>query len=360
MIEIELLPAQYGDCIWLRYGETAESLRHVLIDTGFVPTATAIRKRLAEDRTIVFELMVMTHIDADHIEGSAHLFQDAKVVTPARFKEIWFNGWRHLVTAKTAKDTLGSKQGEYLSALIGERGIPWNERFGGAPVYVPPKGKLPRCELDGGLKLTLLSPTLEKLKKLHGYWVKNLAGKLKPGDERAAMKLLAKDKKYAADALGTSTNVAKLAQAKFKEDAAEANGSSIAFLAEYDDKTMLFTGDAHPSVMTSSLARLEPKKKVPIDLFKVSHHGSKNNTSPALLEYIDPVEVVFSTNGKKFNHPDPECVARIIAAKKGRPVTLHFNYATKQTTPWVKNATKTGPNKYEAVAGRDGALTIRL
>lgn len=358
MIEIELLPAEYGDCIWLRYGKSKSKMRHVLIDSGFIPTSDLLRKRLHEDPKIAFELFVMTHIDADHIEGSAMLLQDAAIATPLRFKQIWFNGWDHIDAAKEAKDTLGAKQGEYFSALIGQRKIPWNAAFKGKAVVVPKTGKLPTVKLAGGLTLTLLSPTLEKLKTLRSYWVKDLKGKLKPGDEKAALKLLAKDTKYAPDALGApSTNVARLAQSKFTEDKAEANGSSIAFLAQYDGRTMMFTGDAHPSVLVASLARAS-KSKLTIDVLKLSHHGSKNNTSQALLDAIKVRSVLVSTSGKKFKHPDPECIARLVAAGKG-DLTICFNYASDWTKPWADKALRAA-HRYEAQLGDQGSLIVEI
>src|SRR5438552_1464775 len=72
VISIELLPVAHGDSIWLEYG-SAPRISRVLIDGGPANTyQTGLRLRiekLAEnDRT--FELVVITHIDADHIDGA--------------------------------------------------------------------------------------------------------------------------------------------------------------------------------------------------------------------------------------------------------------------------------------------------
>jgi hypothetical protein len=46
-----------------------------------------------------------------------------------------------------------------------------------------------------------------------------------------------------------------------------------------------------------------------------------------------------STNGKRFNHPDPESIARII--KYGGPnPKLYFNYDTKRTKIWDNSSLK--------------------
>lgn len=356
MIRIEMLPALYGDCIWLSYGKSEKSLRHVLIDTGFEACSKLLRQRMLDEEKLALELFVMTHIDADHIEGSVFLLQDEDVAKPKRIKEVWFNGWKHIEGFQ--KDALGAKQGEYFSALIGARKLKWNKAFSGKAVVVPEKGKLPVKKLAGGMKLTLLSPTPDRLAKLRSYWTKDLKKVLKPGDEKKAMALLDKDKKFALDALGGSTNVPKLVKKKFSEDKAQANGSSIAFLAEYEGRRMLFTGDAHPSVLVGTIDRLLGKKKsLPLDVFKLAHHGSRANLSPELVSRLACDHVLVSSNGQKFNHPDPEAIARVI---DGFPkVTVHFNYESKFTKPWL-NAVPKKKFGYKTGVGKDGSLVLEL
>ena len=74
IFRIKLLPALHGDCIWIEYGEEG-SISRVLIDGGPVGAHAALRAELgrlpAEKRT--FELLVVTHIDADHIDGIVKL-----------------------------------------------------------------------------------------------------------------------------------------------------------------------------------------------------------------------------------------------------------------------------------------------
>jgi beta-lactamase superfamily II metal-dependent hydrolase len=77
---------------------------------------------------------------------------------------------------------------------------------------------------------------------------------------------------------------------RFKPDTTEANGSSIAFLAEYDGRSALFTGDAHAPVLETSirtLLRNRGRDKLTVGAFKLPHHGSKYNVSPALLGLLD-------------------------------------------------------------------------
>jgi hypothetical protein len=349
MIRIELLPARHGDCIWLSWGPNESKLKHMIIDTGFEDCANLLRKRLKKTPV---ELMVLTHIDADHIEGGVYLLQDEEAASSKRIKEVWFNGWRHIDAA--VKDKLGAKQGEYISGLIRARKLKWNARFGGKAVMVPDDGELP-VHMVGGMRLTLLSPTRTQLKTLRSYWVKQLKGKLDPGDEKEALALLSKDKKYAPDVLG-APSVAKLAKAKFYEDDAPANGSSIAFLAEYDGYAMMFTGDAFPSVLADSLDRI-PGEAPYLHVLKLPHHGSAGNTSRALIDRIWYEHVLVSTDGIQFAHPSDKTIARLLDADSD--TTVHFNYEQEYTKPWLSTAL-VKKHGYRTHVGKDGYLALDL
>lgn len=354
MIEIELLPAEYGDCIWLRYGTDEAHLSHLLIDAGFESTGNDLRGRLRNDDTLRLDLFVMTHIDADHIEGSVFLLQDDDSIGGSRVNEAWFNGWKHIDAI--APDAMGALQGEYFGALLRARKIEWNASFKGKAVVVLADEPLPTRTLPGGMKITLLSPTVDKLRKLRSFWLTDLKHKLNPGDEKAALKLLDQQAKYAPDALGASTNVEKLSQLAFKQDNSPSNGSSIAFIAEYESKKLLFAGDAHPSVILDSLNRYQPAGKIDLQVLKVAHHGSKANTNPELLARLRVRHALISTNGAKFKHPDAECVARLI---KAGVENLHFNYASDYTSPWDDKTLKKQWG-YSAHYGTNGALSLRL
>jgi hypothetical protein len=87
---------------------------------------------------------------------------------------------------------------------------------------------------------------------------------------------------------------------------------------------------------------------------KIAHHGSKKNTSVALLKLIDCPRWLISTNGDHFNHPDKECVARII--KYGKPAELWFNYRNDHTAPWLA-ATTQAKYRYRACTREDQQLS---
>jgi hypothetical protein len=335
---IEMLPALHGDCLYVEYGTTTRT-RRLLIDGGPIATYKHLESRLsalpAGDRR--FELVVMSHVDTDHVEGVIRLFANKPI--PIRVVDIWFNGWNHL---QPGGRVLGGKQGEFLSALIVRRFQldQWNRAFKGKAVVVTDEGPLPERKLEGGMKLTLLSPTNLKLDKMREKWKKDLGPEVTPGDLDTAWARLADRKAYVPGQglLGTTPEMDVLLDRQLKVDNAAANGSSIAFLAEYGDKSCLFLADAHHDVITTSIKRLleERKQKVlKVDAVKVSHHGSAGNINDELLDIIESPRFLVSTNGDQFDHPDKEAMQRIIAHSRHQPPTLYFNYDSDTTRPWT-------------------------
>jgi beta-lactamase superfamily II metal-dependent hydrolase len=328
MLKLEMLPAGHGDCLWIEYGDPGNP-RRVLIDGGTKGTyKRALRPKLRalpEDQREL-ELFVVTHIDADHIGGSLELLADEE--TRFRAKDVWFNGYRHL--PHEAPDTLGPIQGERLTDLLVKPERRWNCAFDKAAVVVPPNGGLPRIELDGGLVLTLLSPTPDRLANLKDKWEEEV---LKAGLDPNRPRPEEVESPEGFQLLGGPPDVDELVRMPFSEDTAAANGSSIAMLAEYEGRRLLLAGDAHPSILKAGLDRFSPGGKIALDACKLSHHGSKSNVSPGLLRALDCKVYLFSTNGAYFKHPDREAVARVIKLGGPQP-ELTFNYRTDTNAIW--------------------------
>ena len=333
MFTIEMLPAGHGDALWIEYGET-DNPHRILIDGG--PRLKVTRQRireLIEERVVPrpdgmqdFELMVVTHIDADHITGMLRLMEERDI--PLDPRDLWFNGYHHLPT-----DVLGAKQAENLTTAIKRRDLRWNADFAEAAVVVPDEGDLPQIELPGGMCLTLLSPTNDELRALRPVWEKEVkkAGMV-PG-----FGLEEAEKERPADVLGPGEAIDpdELAEVEFEEDPSEANGASIALLAEFDGKSMLLTGDAHSGVLERGIRRLlaqRDEETLQVGLFKVSHHGSRHNLSRDLVDLVDAEHWLFSSNGKIFQHPDPVAVSRLVVGKDD--VRLAFNYRTEFNDHW--------------------------
>jgi hypothetical protein len=331
MFTIDVLPARYGDSLWIEYGDRRHPHR-ILIDGG--PSSPDISgcirdlmtERVGEPKAGEhdFELIVVTHVDSDHIAGMLRLFDDESIhLAPG---DVWFNAWRHL-----PNDLLGAKQGERLSTAINNRGLAWNNAFDDKAVMVPTEGPLPVVELPGGLRLTLLSPSRAALAALRPKWQSEVqqAGMIPgEGDQQAPA--------GQPDVLGDGPlDPDQLAEVPFVDDKTEANGSSIAFLAEFDGRSLLVTGDAHAGILADGLRRLKDETgqdKVRVDAFKLPHHGSRNNLNRDILDLVDCRHYLFSSNGKIYGHPHPETVSRIVTTAED--TALEFNYHTTITDRW--------------------------
>ena len=337
-LRVEMLPALHGDCLFVEYGDATRT-RRLLIDGGPIGAYGALQDRMealpAGDRR--FELMVLSHVDTDHIDGLVRLFANPKP-WPFVVKDVWFNGWRHL---EQAHGLLGGKQGEYFSALLSRRleDSIWNGAFDGDAVVVRDDKALPERMLAGNMKLTLLSPTVPKLVKMRDAWRKDIGDAIEPGDLDAAWELLAKQKRYlpGQGLRGSTPALDALLAKQSRPDNAAANGSSIAFLAEFGGKSCLFLADAHANAVCASLKRLLEQRgleRLVVDAVKVSHHGSKGNTTDELMSLIESPKFLFSTNGAQFGHPDQEAVRRVIGRSTHGKPELCFNYMTDRNDEW--------------------------
>ena len=327
MFRIEMLPARQGDALLIEYGTDADTHR-VLFDAGTTGSWNgAVRARIdalgAGNRR--FELLVVSHIDTDHIGGVLPLLGDDQL--GIEFADVWFNGFRHL---PGALEPMGPVHGERLTTLLVDRGLTWNGAFGGDAVVVPDAGALPRKELPGGLVLTLLSPRPKELAELRPVWepVVNEHGlnpeivppppvELPPGLEP----------------LGP-VNVDELAGRPFKEDTAEANGSSIAVLAEFEGHSAMLCADAFPGVILETVTRLlgDGQARMKVDAFKLPHHGSRANLHRALMERIESPVHLISSDGTQTKHPHLEAVARAVVTQQNP--RLVFNYRTEFSEMW--------------------------
>jgi len=347
LFKIEMLPAGHGDCLYIEYGEE-KSPHRVLIDGGPYYAFEPLEKRIKAmiKANLVFDLLVITHVDSDHIDGIVKLIGANPSNLKSPITDVWFNSWNQF--AKEPEDKLGPEHGEMLGAVIEKNKLSWNKAFGKEAVANPNHATLESKDLSGGLKITLLSPTKAELIALKPYWVQEVRGAgLEPGSRDQALEKLRKNMRLRpADIMGVKKKIKPINQIfegkeKFEPEPSPTNASSIAFLAEYNDgtqpKSCVFAGDAHPDVLSASIEKIlaqRGEKRLKVDAFKVSHHGSKHNTSPELLRLLDCKKFLVSTSGAgKSQHPDREAIALII--QESKPDTeLFFNYLSDQNKCW--------------------------
>ena len=101
-----MLPAASGDCIYLEF---PDSDFRMLIDGGYAKTYQKYLKKFllklaAEGKRL--NLIVVTHIDDDHISGIRALLKengDSRNPKIIEIDEIWFNSLNQCITSRNAE-----------------------------------------------------------------------------------------------------------------------------------------------------------------------------------------------------------------------------------------------------------------
>jgi len=300
-------------------------------DTG---TAFWLRARLRELGADHLDLLVLTHVDADHIEGVILLVNDLDLAVDVR--EVWYNGAPQLF------DDLGAVQGEILGALLAERGIAWNTTFRAQAIAVPSaEAPLPTVSLADSMTATVLGPDDEALSRLRSVWCETCqeAG-LTVGSVSEALQLLrARPRllpRHTYLAPPPAPDVMGLIRQRRSWDTAPPNRSSIVLLLEWRGLRVLLSGDATPAALAAGIRRYLAQtgaEQLMLDAFKLPHHGSAKNLSPEIVSLAPAEHYLFSSDGGYFQHPDDVAVATVLV--HGRPESeLLFNYDNARTRQW--------------------------
>jgi beta-lactamase superfamily II metal-dependent hydrolase len=335
MFKLHAVQAQFGDSLILEFGDASKH-RYILIDGG--PPDNYQSDLDAALRSIVktskLDLVVLSHIDNDHIVGLldllAALEEDAVNGDPPRIAipGLWHNSFQksidpdgevtqrmqmlmtmagaNSVAMPFAADALfGVKEGNRLRILAKKLKVPVNKGFQDDLVMLetaPAKIKF------GKLTLSVVGPNQQNLQALREEW----------------LKWLSKAEKDMA------SNPSTLANA----DKSVPNLSSIVLLAECEKKTILLTGDARSDHILSGLeqAGLLSNGMFHIDVLKVAHHGSNRNHTATFFKKVTADTYVISANGRDDN-PDYDTLRWIVEAANshGREITIVVTNNTAST-----------------------------
>lgn len=324
-MKINFLQAFNGDSIWISFLEN-KNPRNIIIDGGTGDTYQNNVRRTGELYDVIksirdnkqnIDLLILTHFDDDHIGGILRwLNQDkeaAKLV-----KNVWFNSGKRIAKELSSEENkdlrieikentddfyTSPKQGIEFESYLSKNNL-WDDKL-----------ILQDDKIDIlGVTFKILSPSMEKLEEL--------------------LKLYEKEKDYFtsggnfdfATPLNDFIEEESNPKFKFKEDKSVPNGSSIAFIIEYEDKKFLFLGDAHPSIVIEGLKKCGFDEENPLkaELMTVSHHGSQYNTNLELLAIVKTNNYIISSNATKHGLPNKRTIARIIVNNPN--ATIHFNY----------------------------------
>jgi ribonuclease BN (tRNA processing enzyme) len=339
MFVLEALRAKHGDALLLHYG-TKTAPRLAVIDAGPGGVfADAVRPRLmqireerglGEDEPLEIDLMMVSHLDADHITGILELMRKLRDLTQSRkpvpwtISRFWHNAFDDLTgggatTASTNSSLSTASIGEFLqiegSGILASVGqgrelrdlvkffdLDGNPPFKSIVKYPHAKNpvKLP------GLELTVVGPDEKNLKILQDDWNKKVKALIEKESSKSAKAELAA---YV--------------------DRSVYNLSSIVVYAKADGKTMLLTGDARGDYTLEALrgaGLLKKGKPMKLDLLKLPHHGSDRNVDQDYFDNLQASHYVISADGR-FTNPDVPTLEMISSSRDDDDFTIWLTNA---------------------------------
>lgn len=319
---IKIFPVNCGDAIRIVQKNRKGTIGNILIDSGYIGTyevlKSGIRDILENKRKI--DLWVLTHLDADHINGAIEFFRDPEIEDKDKIvKKLWFNFFNPF-KVPISSEYVSLDKGILLRKFLRKLNIDYNDK-----IVVSSK----KIKLNNAF-LTILSPDEKTYDELRDHWQREEKKYVEiEGDTYAAALSKNYDQK-------TIIELAKIPDKKESPKKELTNRSSIAFLYESNGKKALFLGDAMPSMIVKSLKTLgySKKKKLKIKYLKLSHHGSRANYNNELLEYIDCNEFIISANGvNSHGIPDKEVLSKILlhpCRNQREKIKFYFNYADER------------------------------
>ncbi len=305
MLKIINIQASCGDSFLI---EDNESQKRILLDCGFKITYQQKIKQLISR----VDYLILTHSDEDHIHGAIPLIEDI----PCNF-----NVGKVYVNVPSSYE-VGSESGEIsihqaitLENLLNEKRINYQGLHAGEVI-----------EITESMSLEIISPSIEDLE----YFIR----KYKTVKECSDPDVISRNSDY--------IPLAKLAERKdaYKSRKSDfANAASIAFILKYKDKSLLFLGDAHPTVVTDYLENkgISESQKHHFEYVKLSHHGSISSISKKFISMISCSNFIVSTNGGKARsiHPSRETLAKLalnVDRNGSGSIRFYFNYPIEEIT----------------------------
>lgn len=291
-MKVEILQAGTGDSIWI-----SDKKKNIVIDGGKSSSAIMARyNQLPQDENI--DLLVVTHIDSDHIAGIIALVEHIKERGEIeRLKQVWFN-----YPKKEDSGEYSINEGNKLSdSFCRIEGLNWcnntSEMIGGT-IQI------------GDMKLYVLAPDHD------------VANEYKPKEADELGAGIA-DWNVSLESLIGNVNDDDL-------DEGGPNSQSIVILLECNEKKVLLPGDCTPKELYNALHNYNSTKRQPItlELMKLPHHGSMRNITKEIMTEVKCVNYVISTNvNNKYCFPHKETIAKLINYRnRTEDLNVYFNY----------------------------------
>lgn len=360
---IKTFESGVGDCIFfILKNEESGSSFHIMIDCNTL--SNQIVDFISNDLEKRLNVLIVTHADSDHINGLTQLFkrQDMQELCVSN---IFFNCFQPRSQQLTPLPDDIKKRLDNIHSLLPPVIDENNQKCSGlnASSFICQLKKRPELsevwrqepilagteiELgEGWGKLLFLSPTQDEMDE----WFKTLkiefarrTGKSPLAEEFENQdmyyELMARlydtrmknwREKKSASCLVSEASISRYAKFDVDENnVTPANKTSLAFIWECNGKKVLFLGDSISSTIVTGLNTIS-NEEMYFEAIKLSHHGSKHNTSVALINKINTCHY-FLTGGKKDEGPSLEAISKLIMKDVCRPEgkhILHYNHIIK-------------------------------
>lgn len=378
--KIHILPANAGDCFLIEFNNN----ECILIDTGFKETYYKYLKPLLiklKDIGKKIILLVITHIDKDHIGGAKKLLEengDYNTPNIIKIENVWFNGFKNLVFQKKLSNTLNKKQLDKMriikaynemnhidemdnkvsandlksfEIICNELNYPINRQFIDNTVIKSENIKIGNASID------VISPNKLKIEKYTKYLEKQLEilfGKDYEINKSEEFMTFFETMMLNSEESIQTTETISCQNERDIEDWLKINHKnkvysivndvSIGILIKFNDIKMVFTGDLYFEKKHNN------KKILMVDVLKVPHHGSYWNNCE-IMENIIANNYIISTDGKKYEHPDKNILANIIINNKQKKKII-FNYEIDSINILKEQEQKNKYN-YECIIGNE-------
>lgn len=352
-----------GDCLFLilRDEQVGDSF-HIMVDCNVL--TPEIKYFIYSELGSKIDTLIITHIDADHTNGIVKLLRDIES-EHLQINQILFNGFQPQTDNPQPLDDEIRKKLDaamiFLPPIVDENnhktnGVDaaclvteinkkqqWKDVWRKTPILAGETIALSEAKWG---RLRFLSPTQNAIDKLLHEVKLEYARKLGVAPPKQdfenqdkyfeLMLRLSNLRKRPAiikktrGLVITKDVMVKYAEIDTDENAVTpANKASLAFYWESTDssKRVLMMGDAIPSQILSQLNEIY-EGTMQFEAVKISHHGSKNNTSISLLNKISS-EHYFITGGKSSEGPHIETIARIAILNTNQErsnCNLHYNH----------------------------------
>lgn len=315
MLSLQFFKAGKGDSFLLTWGDKEQ--HHLLVDSGSPGTY-----RFLKDHVSKFgsgDSVLVTHVDYDHIGGFLKWVYDRQETVDPQVR--FFLNTPQLVITPTETNQVAVDHGAKLEQRLQDLGI--------APLslFAEP-GKDNMLDLHG-LQLQILSPNPEILTELINKWTATAIYQQYQQDNLQQDNKVTGENELLISAESILSDPPK--PHKWEDDLL--NATSIAFILTYNGACLLFLGDANPEVVCAELERLGWTKdnRLSVNLVKISHHGSRHNTTQDLLERINCENYYISTDSSgPYYHPARETLVLLGAygrPKENHPLYIYSNYA---------------------------------